>query len=187
MVRYVLLLQKFDIEIRVKKGVENLVADYLLKLPDEVQGRDREGIREKIPNEHLLLMTSIMTPWYANILKYLVSGYVYLEFKSQQRKKTLSWLKELLLGRVSPDEEVWWPIYKNMCWLSKGAPDLNQHATMHPMEGILKEPTLLLRLLNQVMFTLPYSMMLMNWLKLVIYAKGYGIFPQGNKFHSPIF
>lgn len=33
-IRWILLIQKFDIEIRNKKGIENMVADHLSRLTD---------------------------------------------------------------------------------------------------------------------------------------------------------
>jgi len=34
LIRWILLLQKFDLKIRDKKGVENVVADYLSRIPN---------------------------------------------------------------------------------------------------------------------------------------------------------
>ena len=44
LIRWVLLLQEFDLEILDKKGVENLVADHLsrLELSEEKEERDIE-------------------------------------------------------------------------------------------------------------------------------------------------
>lgn len=61
---WVLLLQEFDLEIRDKKGVENLVANHLLRLPNEVQIHANEGTKDSFPDEQLLLIITSMTPWY---------------------------------------------------------------------------------------------------------------------------
>ncbi|MCI32238.1 hypothetical protein A2U01_0053451, partial [Trifolium medium] len=40
LIRWVLLLQEFDLEIRDRKGLDNQVADHLSRLPEEVQSQD---------------------------------------------------------------------------------------------------------------------------------------------------
>jgi len=73
LIRWILVLQEFDLEIRDKKGVENSVADHLSRM----QIKDKQDIPI---NDYLwddtLLKVSATYPWYANIVKYIVSGYV---------------------------------------------------------------------------------------------------------------
>ena len=68
LIRWVLLLQEFDLEIKDKKGSKNSVADHLSRL--HVPGRgDTSDI---FPNEHLLALSS-HAPWLANIVPFLVN------------------------------------------------------------------------------------------------------------------
>lgn len=65
LLRCILLLQEFDLEIKDKKGTENVVADHLSRInhvqPNEGIAGD---INEKFPDEQLL--TDKEAPWYAN-------------------------------------------------------------------------------------------------------------------------
>lgn len=82
LIRWVLLLQEFDLEIRDKKGVENLVDDHLSRLPNEVHDKDDREIQETFPEEQLLLITDGVTPWNGDIVNYLVSRVVPHDFNS---------------------------------------------------------------------------------------------------------
>ncbi|XP_077222173.1 uncharacterized protein LOC143856016 [Tasmannia lanceolata] len=70
LIRWVLLLQEFGLEIRNKKGTENLVADHLSRLSNAKD--DECPINESFPDEQLLAISS--EPWYADIVNYLVTG-----------------------------------------------------------------------------------------------------------------
>nr|XP_027102729.1 uncharacterized protein LOC113723971 [Coffea arabica] len=70
LIRWILLLQEFDLEIRDKKGSENLVADHLSRIPI---GEDNEPLRDAFPEEHLFSLNSQL-PWYADLVNYLVTG-----------------------------------------------------------------------------------------------------------------
>ncbi|CAM8882622.1 unnamed protein product [Rhodiola kirilowii] len=70
LIRWILLLQEFDLEIKDKKGIENTVADHLSRL---VREEDAGQIIETFPDEHLYALTG-KVPWYASIVNYLVGG-----------------------------------------------------------------------------------------------------------------
>ena len=80
------LLQEFDLEIKDKKGTENLVADHLSRL--ETNGI-LPPINEKFPYEKLLVVEIQGLPWYADIVNYLVSKIIPYGLSYQQRKKIL--------------------------------------------------------------------------------------------------
>ena len=71
LIRWVLLLQKFDAEIKDKKGTENLVVDHLSRLEEpskEIQ------INNDFPDEQLLATEDKKpVPWFADLVNYLVA------------------------------------------------------------------------------------------------------------------
>nr|GEU43849.1 reverse transcriptase domain-containing protein [Tanacetum cinerariifolium] len=88
---WVLLLQEFNIEIRDKKGAENLAADHLSRLENPYQG-DRVGmeINDNFPHETLNMIS--LNPdneplWFADIANYLVGNVLIKGMSSQQKKK----------------------------------------------------------------------------------------------------
>ncbi|CAL2252689.1 unnamed protein product [Prunus armeniaca] len=93
LIRWVLLLQEFDLEIKDKKGSENVVADHLSRLiiPAATEA-DSLPLSESFPDEQLFAV-QINTPWFADIVNYLVKGVVHPDFSYQQKKKFLSDVK----------------------------------------------------------------------------------------------
>ena len=79
LIRWVLLLQEFDIEIKDKKGSDNVIADHLSTLEKTAEKEKGTIIGKKIPDEQLFLL-SVQTPWYADIVNYLACGVVPPEF-----------------------------------------------------------------------------------------------------------
>jgi len=60
--RWVLLLQEFDLKIRDKKGVEDLVADHLSRIEPEVEDSNEIAINDAFPDEYLLSITTKSPP-----------------------------------------------------------------------------------------------------------------------------
>jgi hypothetical protein len=69
----ILLLQEFDLEIIDKKGVENSVADHLSRL--QFEESTELPINDYMRN-NTLLKVSTTDLWYANIVNYIVAGYI---------------------------------------------------------------------------------------------------------------
>ncbi|XLT67186.1 hypothetical protein HN873_023625, partial [Arachis hypogaea] len=71
LIRWVLLLQEFDIEIRDRKGTENQVADHLSRI-EPVAGASLPSteISETFPDEQLFAIQE--APWFADIANYKV-------------------------------------------------------------------------------------------------------------------
>ena len=83
-IRWLLLLQQFDLTIVDKPGKENIVADFLARL-DMLAGE--EGmVDDHMPDEHLFAI-SILFPWFADIEKYLVSAQFPPHLSSKEKSK----------------------------------------------------------------------------------------------------
>ena len=69
LIRWMLLLQEFDIEILDRSGAHNLVADHLSRIEN---GEDNIPIKDDFPDEVLLTLTAVKVmfpePWFADIV-----------------------------------------------------------------------------------------------------------------------
>ncbi|RDX63461.1 hypothetical protein CR513_58106, partial [Mucuna pruriens] len=71
LIRWMLLLQEFNLEIRDKKGAENSVADHLSRIERE---SGPMPIRDEFPDEQLLHIKA-STPWFADICNYVATSH----------------------------------------------------------------------------------------------------------------
>ena len=70
LIRWVSLLQEFDLEIKDKKGTQNLVVDHLQRL----EGSSKEiQINDNFLDKQLLAIKDKKpVPWFADLVNYLV-------------------------------------------------------------------------------------------------------------------
>ena len=118
LIRLVLLLQEFDIEIKDKKGTENVVVDHLSRLEANKGIEDPVEIGESFPDEQLFIIEAQL-PLYADFVNYLACNVLPLDLNYQQKKKFLHDVKfyqwdgpllfkrwsDLITRRCIPQEE----------------------------------------------------------------------------------
>ena len=91
LIRWVLLLQEFDVEIKDKKGTENLVADHLSRLEG---ARDDVPVNDEFPDEKLFAIgDKRAVPWFADYVNYLVAKVIPPKFNYQKKKRFFAHLK----------------------------------------------------------------------------------------------
>jgi hypothetical protein len=76
LIRWILLLQELNLEIKDIKGLENIVADYLSCM--QVTNMQELAINDFLRDDMLLKVTD-SNPGYANIMNFMVAGCVPLE------------------------------------------------------------------------------------------------------------
>ncbi|GKB88750.1 reverse transcriptase domain-containing protein [Tanacetum coccineum] len=79
LMRWILLLQEFDVEIRDKKGAKNLAADHLSKLKNPHQNEfENKEITETFPLETLgsVALRDDNTPWFADFANYHAGNFI---------------------------------------------------------------------------------------------------------------
>ncbi|GJV07168.1 reverse transcriptase domain-containing protein [Tanacetum coccineum] len=90
LMRWILLLQEFNVEIREKKGAENLAADHLSRLENPHQDEfENKEITETFPLETLgsVSLRDDNAPWFADFANYHVGNFIVKGMSSQQKNK----------------------------------------------------------------------------------------------------
>ncbi|GJT43471.1 reverse transcriptase domain-containing protein [Tanacetum coccineum] len=97
LIRWVLLLQGFDIEIKDKKGAENLAADHLSRIKNPNLGTFMEDeITDKFPDEHLMILKAELNndePWYADYVNCIVGKIMPPNWTLEKRRRFFSQIK----------------------------------------------------------------------------------------------
>ena len=73
LIRWVLLLQEFDLEVKDKKGSDNVIADHLSRLEKPMEDERGNKIKENFLDKQLF-QVSTQIPWYADIVNFLACG-----------------------------------------------------------------------------------------------------------------
>ncbi|XP_059301873.1 uncharacterized protein LOC132053786 [Lycium ferocissimum] len=90
LIRWVLLLQEFDFEVKDRKGCENQVADHLSRLEEGGRPSDGLEINESFPDEQVMAGSYDMIPWYADFANYHASDIMPEDLNFHQKKKFLN-------------------------------------------------------------------------------------------------
>ncbi|GJW62304.1 reverse transcriptase domain-containing protein [Tanacetum coccineum] len=92
LIRWILLLQEFDIEIKDKKGTENAAADHLSRIEKDESSNDSE-MDDTFPGETLMEINTKDEPWFGDFANYLVVVIIPKGMTYQQKNKFFSDLK----------------------------------------------------------------------------------------------
>ncbi|GJU72106.1 reverse transcriptase domain-containing protein [Tanacetum coccineum] len=115
LLRWILLLQEFNVIIRDKKGAENLAADHLSRLENPHQDvLENKKITETFPLETLGMVTfrgDSSNLWFADITNYHANNFIVKGMSSQQKKKLFKDVKHYFwddpyLFRIGADQVI---------------------------------------------------------------------------------
>nr|GEW81450.1 hypothetical protein [Tanacetum cinerariifolium] len=120
LLRWVLLLQEFDIIIHDKKGVENLAANHLSRLENPHQCvLDKKEINDTFPLETLNMVSFLgdsSNPWFADFANYYAGNFVVKWMSSQQKNKFFNDVKcyfwdDPFLFKICVDQVIRWCVH----------------------------------------------------------------------------
>ncbi|GKB05883.1 DNA-directed DNA polymerase [Tanacetum coccineum] len=86
LIRWILILQEFKLEIQDKKGSKNLVADHLSRVMIK---EEPLSWKDEFPDEHLFAVQTT-NPWYADLVNYLVTKTLPDDLSRAQQNKIKS-------------------------------------------------------------------------------------------------
>jgi len=73
LIRWILLLQEFDVEVKDRKDSEILVADHLFRIFIEYTN-GLVGFSDHFSDEQLFAVSHASLPWFAHIVNYFATG-----------------------------------------------------------------------------------------------------------------
>nr|GEU60191.1 reverse transcriptase domain-containing protein [Tanacetum cinerariifolium] len=97
LIRWILLLQEFDIKINDRKGTKNVVDDHLSRIENDETSDDSE-VDDNFPGETLMKINTKDEPWFADFANYLASDIIPKGMTYQQKNIFLRHQTLLLRG-----------------------------------------------------------------------------------------
>ncbi|GKD62215.1 reverse transcriptase domain-containing protein [Tanacetum coccineum] len=98
LIRWILLLQEFDIGIKDKKGTKNVAADNLSQIENDEMS-DKSDVDDNFPRETLMEITTKDEPWFADFANYL-EGDVIPKGMTCQKIKNSSPTSKTTFGKI---------------------------------------------------------------------------------------
>ena len=95
LIRWILLLQEFDLVIKDKKGSKNVVADHLSRLVNEDVTSKEAEIRDKFPDESLFSIAG--RPWFADMANFKAARVIPKDLNLQHSRLVLLLIHVLFL------------------------------------------------------------------------------------------
>lgn len=83
LLRWILLLQEFNLQIKDCRGSENSISNHLSRI---VKEEENTSLNDDFPNECLFKVQGI-EPWFANLVNYLVTGNMPSHFDKGSRER----------------------------------------------------------------------------------------------------
>nr|GEW75825.1 reverse transcriptase domain-containing protein [Tanacetum cinerariifolium] len=84
LIRWILLFQEFDREIKDRKGTENVAAGHLSRIENDESSDDSE-VDDNFPGETLMEINTKDEPWFADFANYLVGDVIPEGMTNQQK------------------------------------------------------------------------------------------------------
>ncbi|GJV86328.1 reverse transcriptase domain-containing protein [Tanacetum coccineum] len=108
LIRWILLLQEFDIEIKDKKGTENVAADHLSRIKNDETSDDNE-IDDNFSGETLMEISTRDIPWFADFANYLVGPYAHTIIDQCHHEPTSGHYGPPITAKKVLDFDFYWP------------------------------------------------------------------------------
>ncbi|GKB89653.1 reverse transcriptase domain-containing protein [Tanacetum coccineum] len=184
LLRWILLLQEFDVVIHDKKGAENLATDHLSRLENPHQSElEKKEITETFPLETLGMVTfrgDDNAPWFADFANYHAGNFVIKGMSSQQKRKFFKDVKHYFwddpfLFKICADQ-----VIRQCVCTARKLSTSSKPATMDPRGDIMVQISLPKRSLMPVSSGLRFTKMPTSWLKTATHAS------VKEKFHNVI-
>ncbi|GKC44970.1 reverse transcriptase domain-containing protein, partial [Tanacetum coccineum] len=183
LMRWILLLQEFDVIIRDKKGAENLAADHLSRLENPHQDKlENKEITETFPLETLgsVALHVDSTPWFADFANYHAGNFIVKGMSSQQKNKFFKDVKHYFwddpfLFKICADQMI------RRCVHGKEALDILEACHNGPTGGHHGANLTAKKVFVPDSFGLQYTKMPTSWLKIATRANDKEKFHKGMK------
>ncbi|GKE54607.1 hypothetical protein Tco_1489763 [Tanacetum coccineum] len=92
LIRWIMLLQEFDIKIKDKNGTKNDAVDHLSRIDNNETSDDNE-VEDNFPRETLMEINTRDEPWFADVANNLVGDIIPKGMTYQTKNKFFSDLK----------------------------------------------------------------------------------------------